>query len=62
MSLVLSVDSRTIQRDLAALQKMGVIVHEGNTSAGRWVPITKRLVLQGFDSWFVMRLLQIVGQ
>lgn len=37
MSVVLSVVHRTIQRDLAALQKMGVLVREGNTSAGRWV-------------------------
>ena len=37
MSVVLSVVPRTIWRDLAALQKMGVLVREGNTSAGRWV-------------------------
>lgn len=37
MSLVLSVVPRTIKRDLAKLQEIGVITHEGNTSAGRWV-------------------------
>ena len=39
MSVVLSVDSRTVQRDLAALQKKGVLIREGNTSAGHWVVI-----------------------
>lgn len=37
MSVVLSVVKRTIERELAKLQEMGVITHEGNTSAGRWV-------------------------
>ena len=37
MSVVLSVNSRTVQRDLAILQKNGVLIREGNTSAGRWV-------------------------
>ena len=37
MSVVLSVVHRTIQRDLAALQKAGIIIREGNTSAGQWV-------------------------
>lgn len=37
MSLVLSVVIRTIRRDLVALQKKGVLLREGNTSAGRWV-------------------------
>lgn len=27
---------RTDRRDLVTLQKMGVIIHDGNTSAGRW--------------------------
>lgn len=39
MSLVLSLAERTIKRDLAVLQKMGLIIREGNTSAGRWVII-----------------------
>lgn len=39
MSEVLSVVNRTIQRDLAAMQKMGILVREGNTSAGHWVVI-----------------------
>ena len=37
MSVVLSVVKRTIERDLADLQKKGVLSREGNTSAGRWV-------------------------
>ena len=41
MSEVLSVVHRTIQRDLAAMQKMGVLLREGNTSAGRWVLLIK---------------------
>jgi len=42
MSVVLSVASRTIWRDHAALQKMGVLLREGNTSAGRWVLLIKK--------------------
>ena len=41
MSVVLAVVHRTIQRDLAAMQKMGVLIREGNTSAGHWVIIQK---------------------
>lgn len=41
MSLVLSLVERTIKRDLAAMQKMGILVREGNTSAGHWVIIQK---------------------
>lgn len=41
MSLVLSVDLRTIRRDIAAMQKKGVLIREGNTSSGRWVLIRK---------------------
>ena len=37
MSVVLSVVKRTIERDLADLQKKGVLSRSGNTSAGRWV-------------------------
>ena len=33
MSAALSVVHRTIQRDLSAMQKMGVLVREGNTSS-----------------------------
>ena len=33
----LSVVKRTIERDLADLQKKGILCREGNTSAGRWV-------------------------
>lgn len=41
MSEVLSVTQRTIERDLAAMQKQGIIIREGNTSAGHWVIIQK---------------------
>ena len=41
MSVVLSVVHRTIQRDLATMQKLGVLIREGNTSAGHWVIIQK---------------------
>lgn len=37
MSVVLSVVPRTIWRDLADMQKKGILVREGNTSAGHWV-------------------------
>ena len=37
MSEVLSVALKTIKRDIAALQKMGVLAREGKTSAGHWV-------------------------
>ena len=40
MSVVLSVVPRTIWRDLAAMQKKGVLVREGNTSAGHWIVIS----------------------
>lgn len=39
MSEVLSVVHRTIQRDLADMQRKGVLIREGNTSAGHWVII-----------------------
>ncbi len=42
MSEVLSVVRRTVERDLAALQKMEVLLREGNTSAGRWVLLKKK--------------------
>lgn len=37
MSLVLSVSLKTVKRDLKEMQNKGIITHEGNTSAGRWV-------------------------
>lgn len=43
MSEVLSVVQRTIERELSKLQRQGVIRHEGNTSAGRWI------ILKSFD-------------
>ena len=41
MSVVLSVVKRTIERDLAAMQKKGILMREGSTSAGRWVLLIK---------------------
>ena len=42
MSVVLSVVPRTIQRDLADMQKKGILIREGNTSAGHWVLLDKK--------------------
>ncbi|MBR2238729.1 MAG: DeoR family transcriptional regulator [Prevotella sp.] len=42
MSLVLSLAERTVKRDLSAMQKMGVLVREGNTSEGHWVLLTDK--------------------
>jgi ATP-dependent DNA helicase RecG len=39
MSEVLSVTQRTIERDLAAMQKKRAIIREGNVKSGRWVVI-----------------------
>ena len=41
MSVVFSVVHRTIQRDLSDMQKKGILIREGNTSAGHWVVIQK---------------------
>lgn len=38
----MSLAERTIKRDVAAMQKMGLLVHEGNTSAGHWVVIKEK--------------------
>ena len=37
MSQVMSVVPRTVQRQLAALQKQGIVIREGNTSAKKWI-------------------------
>ena len=37
MSETLSVTSRTIERDLSAMQKAGIIRHEGKDNSGVWV-------------------------
>jgi len=42
MSLVLSQVERTIKRQLADLQKKGILIREGNTSAGHWEIIEKK--------------------
>ena len=41
MSLVLSQVERTIKRQLADLQKKGILIREGNTGAGHWEIIEK---------------------
>lgn len=42
LAKLLSVSSRTIERDLSVLQKSGIIRHEGNTSAGVWVILEQK--------------------
>ncbi len=37
MSEILSVSQRIIERDLSALQKMGVLKHEGKDNDGVWI-------------------------
>lgn len=37
MAELLAVNSRTIERDLSSLQKLGIVRHEGSKSAGVWV-------------------------
>ena len=37
MSEILSVSQRTIERDLSALQKMGILKHEGKDNDGVWI-------------------------
>ena len=37
MSETLSVTQRTVERDLAAMQKAGIIRHEGKVNGGVWV-------------------------
>lgn len=37
MSEILSVSQRTIERDLAAMQNMDILKHEGKDNDGRWV-------------------------
>lgn len=39
MSETLSVIQRTIERDLAILEKTGIIRHEGKVNVGKWVVI-----------------------
>ena len=39
MSEILSVSQRTIERDLSALQKSGILRREGNDNGGVWVVV-----------------------
>ena len=41
MSETLSVTSRTIERDLSAMQKAGIIRHEGTDNLGVWVVLER---------------------
>lgn len=41
MAETLSVSQRTIERDLSALQNMGLLIHEGTDNAGLWKNLTK---------------------
>ena len=41
MSETLSVSQRTIERDLSAMQKKGVLKHEGRDNDGAWVMLKK---------------------
>ena len=40
MSETLSVSQRTIERDLSALQKRGILKHEGMDNNGEWVLVS----------------------
>ena len=42
MSEILSVSQRTVERDLAALQKIGVLKREGKDNDGVWVKLEKK--------------------
>ena len=48
LSEVLSVVSRTIERDLSELQKQGVIIREGSKIAGHWVLLKDGIVTSTF--------------
>ena len=37
MSEILSVSQRTIERDLSAMQKIGILKHEGKDNDGIWI-------------------------
>ncbi len=43
MSEILSVSQRTIERDLSALQKVGVLKHEGKDNDGMWVIVKNNI-------------------
>ena len=44
MSEALSVSQRTIERDLSALQKRGILKHEGKDNDGMWVIVKLSLI------------------
>ena len=46
MSETLSVSQRTIERDLSALQKSGILKHEGKDNDGKWVILDIFLLLK----------------
>ena len=44
MSEILSVSQRTIERDLSALQKLGVMKREGKDNDGKWIVVNNSKV------------------
>ena len=44
MSETLSVSQRTIERDLSALQKLGVLKREGKDNDGKWIVVNNSKV------------------
>lgn len=42
MSETLAVNKRTIERDLAVMQKTGIIRHEGADKTGTWVALEQQ--------------------
>ena len=44
MSETLSVSQRTIERDLSALQKIGVLKREGKDNDGKWIVVNNSKV------------------
>ena len=42
MSVTLSVTSRTIERDIASLKAMGILMRKGTDNEGEWLYIGKK--------------------
>ena len=47
MSEILSVSQRTVERDISALQKFGVLKHEGKDNDGKWTVVKRFLSRTG---------------
>ena len=54
MSEILSVSQRTIERDLATLQKIGVLKRKGKDNDGMWV------IVKNYINWYYEPSIQIV--